>query len=78
MSATPEWSDIEKALKTWRLAEAKRQGVPAFRVLTDRTLRAIAEECPETTNALLAIPGMGLRGVEKYGASIFRVLSQAR
>jgi DNA topoisomerase-3 len=69
---------IEKALKAWRLAEAKRQGVPAFRVMTDQTLRAIAEERPETTNSLLSIHGMGLRGVEKYGAAIFRVLATSK
>jgi ATP-dependent DNA helicase RecQ len=68
---------VEKALKAWRLEEARRQGLPAFRVLTDQTLRAIATERPRTTNALLAIHGMGLRGVEKYGAAIFRVLSKS-
>ena len=73
-SLPPETSEAEKALKAWRLAEAKRQGVPAFRVMTDRSLRAIAEERPQTTNALLAIQGIGLHGVEKYGAAIFRVL----
>ena len=74
---TPETGEAEKALKAWRLAEAKRQGVPAFRVMTDRSLRAIAEERPRTTNALLAIQGMGLHSVEKYGAAIFRVLSKS-
>ena len=69
--------EVEKALKAWRLSEAKKQNVPAFRVMTDQTLRAIVAERPRTTNALLAIHGMGLRGVEKYGAAIFRVLSKS-
>jgi DNA topoisomerase-3 len=30
----------EAALRDWRLAEARRRGVPAFRILSDRTLRA--------------------------------------
>jgi RecQ family ATP-dependent DNA helicase len=64
----------EKALKAWRLAEAKRQSVPAFRILTDKTLRVIAAQKPRSTSELIAIPGMGLRAVEKYGAAIFRVL----
>lgn len=66
--------DMEQALKAWRIAEAKRQGVPAFRVMTDQTLHAIAAARPQTTNELLAVHGMGLRNVEKYGAAIFRVL----
>src|SRR5262249_11674018 len=69
--------NLEKALKAWRLAEAKKQGIPAFRIMTDQTLSAIAAERPQTTNALLGIHGMGLRGVEKYGAAIFRVLSKS-
>ncbi|MBM3793660.1 MAG: DNA topoisomerase III [Acidobacteria bacterium] len=64
------------ALKAWRLAEAKRHQIPAFRVMTDATLTAIAAKLPRSTNELLAISGMGLRNVEKYGAAIFRVLGK--
>jgi superfamily II DNA helicase RecQ len=67
---------VEQSLRAWRSAEAKRLSVPAFRVLTDKTLHAIAADRPLTTNALLAIPGMGIKAVEKYGAAIFRILSQ--
>ena len=74
---TQEVDGLTKALRAWRLDEARRQGVPAFRVMTDQTLRAIVEERPQTTAALLAIHGMGLRGVEKYGAAIFRVLRKS-
>ncbi|MFN7920676.1 MAG: DNA topoisomerase 3 [Bryobacteraceae bacterium] len=75
---TGEADPLEKALKAWRTAEAKRQSVPAFRIMADKTLVAIADERPETTSELLAIPGMGLKVVEKYGAAIFRVLQQNR
>jgi DNA topoisomerase-3 len=67
-----------KALRAWRLAEAKRASVPAFRVMSDKVLTAIAECLPQTTNELLAISGMGVKMVEKYGSSIFRIVSQAR
>jgi hypothetical protein len=33
--------------------------------MTDQTLRAIGPERPKTTNALLGIDGMGIRGVEQ-------------
>ena len=37
---------IEEALRGWRLAEAKRRGVPAFRIFSDRVLRVMATERP--------------------------------
>jgi superfamily II DNA helicase RecQ len=67
-------ADLEKALREWRLTEAKRITVPAFRILTDRALKALAESRPETAQELLAIPGIGLKTVEKYGARLFRIL----
>lgn len=75
---TPVEKQTVEALKAWRLAEAKRRQVPAFRILTDRTLEAIAEDLPETTAELLAVPGMGLKTVETYGSAIFRILHEKR
>ena len=65
-------------LKEWRRAQAKKLGVPSFRVMSDRVLLAIAEDQPGTLAELLAIPGIGLKTVEKYGAQIYRILNQAR
>ena len=65
---------IGRALRAWRLSEAKRQNVPAFRILSDRTLDAIAASRPETANELLSVPGVGLKVVERYGNQIFRLL----
>ena len=67
---------LSDALRAWRLAEAKRRGVPAFRILTDRALQAIAAERPESTADLLAVPGVGIKIVEKYGARIFNILAR--
>jgi DNA topoisomerase-3 len=65
----------EEALKAWRLTEARRQGIPAFRILSDKTLRAIATQQPHSDAELLEVPGIGLKIVEKYGTKIVRVLS---
>jgi superfamily II DNA helicase RecQ len=67
---------VEKALRDWRLAEAKRRAVPAFRILSDKALQAIAAEKPATTRELLEIPGIGARLAEQYGAQIFRILER--
>jgi DNA topoisomerase-3 len=66
--------ELEKALREWRLAEARKKAIPAFRVLTDRTLQALAEQRPATTQELLAVHGIGLKIVEKYGAQLFRIM----
>jgi DNA topoisomerase-3 len=62
-------------LKAWRLAEAKKKGIPAFRILTDRALEAVVTERPRTAAELLRISGIGRAVVEKYGAEILRVLT---
>ena len=76
----PKSADSRAAalLKEWRRAQAKKLGVPSFRVMSDRVLMAIAEDQPSNLAELMAIPGIGLKTVEKYGAQIYRVLDQAR
>ena len=71
-------SRIEKALRAWRLEEARRRGIPAFRILTDKVLRDIAITHPATSDELLAIPGIGMSTVEKYGPSIHRIVNERR
>jgi DNA topoisomerase-3 len=77
-AAAAEDRQLEEALRQWRLNEAKKLGVPAFRVLTDRSLRAIAGDRPATAAELLAIPGIGLATVEKYGAQIYRLVQSTQ
>jgi superfamily II DNA helicase RecQ len=71
-------SGVETALRAWRLGEAQRRGVPAFRILTDQTLKAVAANRPATAAELLAIPGIGISTVEKYGAQLYRLLHESR
>jgi DNA topoisomerase-3 len=76
--AQPADDSLSQALRAWRLAEAKRRGVPAFRILTDAALEAIAESRPTSGAELLEVPGIGLKAVENYGAAIFRLVAQTR
>jgi superfamily II DNA helicase RecQ len=62
------------ALKEWRLAEAKQQGVPAFRIFSDRVLIAIVDAEPSDTDDLLAIPGFGSRMAARYGPAILKFI----
>ncbi|MEQ3551465.1 ATP-dependent DNA helicase UvrD2 [Pseudonocardia nematodicida] len=63
-------------LKQWRAAEGKGQGVPAFVVLTDATLTAIAEQRPSDPSALVGIPGIGAAKLDRYGDAVLALLAE--
>lgn len=69
---------VEEALRAWRLAEARRLGIPAFRIFTDRVLGALVAQRPNTPAELVAVPGIGLRTAERYGSEIRRILHGSR
>jgi DNA topoisomerase-3 len=69
--ASPE---VVEALKVWRRAEAQRRRVPAFRILTDRTVAALAATLPRTESDLLNVPGIGPMIVQKYGRDILGIV----
>ncbi len=74
--ANPEQTKVEQALRTWRVAEAKRKRVPAFRILTDRVLLAIAADRPSNEEELLEIAGIGPKLAEKYGSQWIQIVSR--
>jgi DNA helicase-2/ATP-dependent DNA helicase PcrA len=63
------------ALKEWRLQRARRDGVPPFVVLHDRTVDEIARRRPRTAADLVGISGIGPTKLGRYGAEILEVLS---
>jgi len=67
---TVEGEAVAARLREWRAAEAKKLGVPAFVVLHDRTLTALAVARPGNERELLAIDGIGPAKAEKFGAVI--------
>jgi len=64
------------ALKAWRLAEARKRRVPAFKILTDRTLFALAGAQPTDEAGLLAVHGVGPTLVKKYGEAVLRIVRE--
>jgi ATP-dependent DNA helicase RecQ len=69
---------IAAALRSWRVAEARRQGVAPFVILHDRTLTAIASALPLTSNDLLAIPGIGPAKLAVYGDAILKIVESSK
>lgn len=67
-------SDLDEALydrlRGWRMEQAKALGQPAYCVFTDKTLLAIAEVRPSDEQGLSAIPGVGARKLDKFGADV--------
>ena len=73
MEWTAEAETLVTRLREWRAQEAKRRGVPAFVVLHDSTLRAVALARPRTPNQLLAVNGMGPAKLEKFGEALVKM-----
>lgn len=65
--------DFER-IRAWRLSQARRLGIPAFRILTDRVLETICEVRPANKTQLRAISGVGQKAVEQYGDEIVALL----
>jgi superfamily II DNA helicase RecQ len=63
-------------LKEWRRGVSRNMGVPAFRVMTDRTMVAIAAAVPSSVQALQRISGVGPKLIERHGAALMKVLGQ--
>ena len=68
---------LAERLRAWRAAEARRLGVPAFTVLHDSTLHALAAARPSTPHELLAVAGMGPSKVGRFGESILELCASA-
>jgi DNA topoisomerase-3 len=74
----PAVSSTAAALKAWRLAEAKKRSIPAFRILSDKSMAAIADDLPSSEAELLEVAGIGPKLVEKYGAQILRIVAASQ
>ena len=64
-------------LREWRAQVAREQGVPAYIVFGDATLRGIAVTKPGTLEQLGTISGVGEKKLESYGAGVLEVVEAA-
>ncbi len=62
------------ALRTWRAELAREQGVPAYVILHDKTLRELAMRRPANTDELLTVPGIGQAKAERYGETLLGLM----
>jgi ATP-dependent DNA helicase RecQ len=73
---SPEAAALFARLREWRAAAAKEQGVPAYVIFHDATLRQIASEPPSDLAGLAAVNGVGETKLARYGQQILDVLAQ--
>ncbi|WEB42082.1 DNA helicase RecQ [Streptomyces yunnanensis] len=66
---------VFEALRGWRGRTAKEQGVPAYVIFHDATLREIAVTRPTSIAELGTISGVGENKLAKYGEPILEVLT---
>ena len=65
-----------EALRAWRLERARADGVPAFVVASDRTLRDVAAARPSTQHELLCCYGIGDQKAERFGTDLLAVVAR--
>ncbi|WP_128381812.1 DNA helicase RecQ [Streptomyces cavernae] len=70
----PELFPAFEALRSWRAAQAKEQGVPAYVIFHDATLREIATIHPTTVAELAVISGVGEKKLATYGEGVLEVM----
>lgn len=79
-SLPPEVLDPElfDTLRKLRKQIADREGVPAYVVFSDASLRQMVAEKPQTRSGLLAVSGVGKIKLERYGSEFLDALRDAR
>jgi ATP-dependent DNA helicase RecQ len=74
---SPADDAIFQRLRQWRTRLAREQGLPAYIILLDKTLREIATTRPSTLSELTGISGIGEAKVQRYGSDILAALKEA-
>nr|WP_235523314.1 DNA helicase RecQ [Cellulomonas sp. Root485] len=69
--------DVElfEVLRAWRAGVAKEQGVPAYVVFHDATLREVVTQRPTSLEALGGISGVGATKLERHGPGLLAALN---
>lgn len=63
-------------LRAWRLELATAASKPAFTILVDSTLAAIAKAKPRTVRDLASIHGIGATKIDRYGADVLAIVAR--
>ena len=74
-----DWQDVDRdlfeRLRSWRRRVAEGRGKPAWTILDDKALRAIAREKPTSPAALLRVKGIGEKRLADFGAALLDMVA---
>jgi DNA helicase-2/ATP-dependent DNA helicase PcrA len=73
--SSPREATLRDTLTEWRRERSKEDGVPAYVVLGNKTLDAIARSEPRSLGELGAISGIGPAKLERYGAEVLGLVA---
>jgi ATP-dependent DNA helicase RecQ len=74
---SPADASTFERLRAWRASVAKEQGMPAYVIFHDATLRAIAALNPKTLGELGTVSGVGQNKLTKFGQQVLDTLHGA-
>lgn len=63
-----------QALRALRGRLAAQRGVPPYVIFSDRSLREMCRQRPDSRAALLQVPGVGDRKLEQFGEAFLEVI----
>ena len=66
---------MDRALKVWRMHEARRLGVAPFVLLMDQTIRRIVATEPQSPEALHNVDGLSAKWIEQHGRAIVGIVT---
>jgi ATP-dependent DNA helicase RecQ len=76
---TDDWQGVDRdlfeRLRKWRRRIAEARGKPAWTILDDKALRAIAREKPASPAALLRCKGIGEKRLADFGAELLNLVA---
>ena len=71
----PVDDSVVERLRSWRSRRSREDGVPAYVVLHDATLRDLAAARPTTLHELAAVKGFGPTKIERYGDDVLALVA---
>ncbi len=69
--------ELFELLRAWRAETARAAAVPAYVVFPDSTLTAVAQSRPDSLERLMAVNGVGVKKLERYGDAVLAVVAAA-
>jgi ATP-dependent DNA helicase RecQ len=71
-------SDLFEKLRILRATIAKENSVPAYIVFSDKTLKQMARDVPQSEDEMLSVNGVGAKKLEQYGEQFIALLKSLK